>query len=293
MNIADYSLWTALVSPLNPDFTPDLVSLSNLLTEQKQANLGLTLLGSTAESLNLSTTAKKNILESSLEHKLNLPVMVGVPGHDLAASLEWLDYLETLPIHAYLMITPIYARPSDEGQYQWFKTLMDRVSRPVMLYNVPKRCGTSLSLNAVERLRDHKNYWAIKEASGSVEQFAAYVKASGGQPVFCGDDQLFPDFAKAGSCGLISVASNIWPLGVKIFTELCLANTLVDNNLWHEACEQLFKATNPVGIKRLLADEKRITNKLLMPPLSHLDCHNADELMRTSALINEWMRKYI
>lgn len=293
MHARGHALWTALVTPLLPDFSLDIEGFEHLIAEQERARLGLLLLGSTAESLNLSLDVKRQILLLAFKKKLSVPVMVGVQGHDLAATTSWLDYLETLPVDAYLMITPIYARPSDEGQYHWFKTLLDRASRPVMLYNVPKRTGTSLSLNAVERLASHKNFWGIKEASGSVESFREYVRASGGRPVYCGDDALFPAFADAGSSGLISVASNVWPLATTIVVEQCLAHRFVDNAVWHEACEQLFKAVNPTAVKRVLFEHGRIASATMMPPLSALDFASCDALLAADCAITTWTKRFV
>lgn len=290
MDIGKYLVWTALVTPLNPDYSIDFKGIDRLLFEQKQSNLGLLILGSTGESLNLRLDDKKRIIEHILNKTLNLPIMVGVAGHDLFACLDWLSYLESLPIDAYLMITPIYARPGDDGQYQWFKALMDNVSRPVMIYNVPKRTGAELSLNAIEHLHEHRNYWSIKDASGSVDKFKLYLEASHHKPVFCGDDALFADFANAGSAGLISVASNVWPYEVARYAELCLAGTFQDQDLWSNAFRHLFTATNPISVKRLLFEEGRIAHKTLMPPLSERDFISCDELLAISQKIKDWRR---
>lgn len=293
MDIFSYSLWTALITPLKSDLSPDLDSLTRLIREQEESQLGLLVLGSTGESLNLSLAARKRIVEHCLSLSPTVPIIVGIPGHNLEATLSWLDYLETLPIDGYLMITPIYARPGDEGQYHWFKTLMDRAMRPVMLYNVPKRCGTALSRAAVERLAAHCNFWSIKDASGSVEQFSAYRQACAPKPVFCGDDGLFAQFASAGSPGLISVASNVWPRAVKIYVEQCIANTFTDRTLWDEACNELFKATNPVAVKRILFEEKRIASKAVMPPLSEHDFTDVSALIAASHAINTWSKRFV
>ncbi len=283
-----HAVWTALVTPLHCDYSVDFASFDRLIEEQEQADLGLLILGSTGEALNLDLNDKKKIIERAVAKATKSPLMVGVAGHDQRACEAWVDYLETLPIHSYLMVTPIYSKPSDQGQYAWFKHLFDRVSKPVMLYNVPSRAGVSLSLNAVERLSEHKNYWAIKEASGSVEKFKEYVKASRNQPVFCGDDGLFPQFAQAGSVGLVSVASNAWPKETSLYAKLCLDGKFSDHDLWSKACSLLFTTSNPVPVKRLLFDEKRIAEKTMMPPLSELDLSDSRDLVEISKQIKNW-----
>jgi len=290
MNLNQFPLWTAVVTPLTNEGKVDFTTLSHLITEQTNAQNGLLILGSTGEGLNLTLEQKKSILEHVLSLKPSSPIMVGVGGHQLEETLEWLSYLETLPLHAYLMVTPLYAKPGAHGQYEWFKTLMDKVTKPVMLYNVPGRTAVALSLTAVEKLSSHPNFWAIKEASGSVEKFKEYVKAAQGKGVFCGDDALMPDFALHGSCGLVSVASNTWPKETHHYVKECLAKTFDHKELWTEASNSLFIASNPVPVKALMHLKKQIQTPKMVAPLSHLDLQDTSLLVKMDQQIQSWFK---
>jgi len=295
MNLNSYSLWTALVTPLNPDLTVDFKSFGNLLREQEKAGNGLLVLGSTGEALNLSNDQKKEIVAYTAklagEEKFKCPIMVGVSGHQLQDTIEWMNYLERFPFQAYLMVTPIYAKPGAEGQYHWFNTLMNISTRPCMLYNVPGRAGAALSVDAVKRLNNHKNFWAIKEASGSVEKFKEYLSAAG-KNVFCGDDALMPDFALAGSCGLVSVASNVWPEQTHKYVTSCLNKTFDAKELWTNASNSMFIASNPVPAKRALYELGRIAHKTMMPPLSDLDLKDYAPIATANKNVNEWFKSH-
>lgn len=291
MKLDGYKLWTALVTPLTPGLKVDYPALKNLIREQVEAKNGILLLGSTGEALNLSLEDKKEIVDYVVSLKPVSPLMVGVGGHDLAAQKSWISWLEDKNIHAYLMVTPIYSKPNDEGQYRWFKELMDAVSKPVMLYNVPGRAAKDLSLAAVRKLASHKNFWAIKEASGSVKQFKEYLCATGNGKVFCGDDGLMNDFARAGSYGLVSVASNVWPAQTNLYVEQCLENELEAKSLWKEAADSLFCVSNPIPAKALLAHEERINSNAMMPPLCADDMKNLDKVIGFNDKINKWFKE--
>ncbi|MGE3611204.1 MAG: 4-hydroxy-tetrahydrodipicolinate synthase [Bacteriovoracaceae bacterium] len=291
MNPKNYALWTAVVTPLTSAGEVDFESLSTLVQQQVSAGNGLLILGSTGEALNLTLKNKKAILEHVISMKPASPIMVGVGGHQLEETLDWLKYLETLSIHAYLMVTPLYSKPGPKGQYEWFKALMDAVTKPVMLYNVPGRTAVTLSTEAVSRLKDHKNYWAIKEASGSVEKFKEYLNASGGKPTYCGDDALMPDFAAAGSCGLVSVASNAWPAETHLYVKQCLNKTFDAKELWTKASNSLFVVSNPVPVKRLLAERGVIKTAKMIPPLSHTDMENASPVLEAQTAVTRWYKE--
>lgn len=291
MKLNDYSLWTALVTPLTPGLEIDFKSLENILKEQDDAGNGILLLGSTGEALNLDIEAKKSIVTFAQTLNLKSPLMVGVGGHQLKSQLNWTKWLETQKIDAYLMVTPIYSKPGTEGQYQWFKTLMDSVSRPVMLYNVPGRAAKELCLTATKRLATHKNFWAIKEASGSVQKFKQYLDVSLNGNVYCGDDGLMFSFANAGSKGLVSVASNTWPKETNLYVKKCLDQSLSEIELWENASNSLFIASNPVPAKALLASENRISHGTMMPPLAEEDLKDTAKLKLYSEQIKTWFKK--
>jgi 4-hydroxy-tetrahydrodipicolinate synthase len=288
MNLNNYALWTAIVTPLTTEGKVDFESLTKVVNEQVEAKNGLLVLGSTGEALNLNLATKKSIIEHVIHMKPASPIMVGVGGHLQEECLEWVKYLETLKTDAYLFVTPIYAKPGPKGQYEWFKTLMDSVTRPVMLYNVPGRTAIPMSTEAVTRLKDHKNFWAIKEASGSVEKMKEYLAACGNGKVFCGDDALMPDFALAGSCGLVSVASNAWPKETNLYVEQCLKKTFDAKELWTKAANSLFVVSNPVPVKRLMAERGTIRTAKMAAPLSHEDMVSAAPVMEAQEQVSRW-----
>ena len=290
MNVSNYSLWTAVVTPMTTSGEVDFASLTRVVEAQDAAQNGLLILGSTAEALNLNLKTRKSIIEHVISMKPASPIMVGIGGNLLEEQQEWMQYLETLNVHSYLLVTPHYAKPGAHGQYNWFKALMDTSTRPCMLYNVPGRTGIAMSTDAVTRLNTHRNFWAIKEASGSVEKFKEYLNASGGKQVYCGDDALMPDFALAGSAGLVSVASNAWPRETHLYVEQCLKKTFDAKELWTKASNALFVASNPVPVKRLMFEQKVISTPTMAAPLAAEDMASAAPVLEAHEAVTRWFK---
>lgn len=290
MNLNSHSLWTAVVTPMMDNGSVDFESLTRVVNQQVEAQNGLLILGSTAEALNLSLKDRKAIIEHVVNMKPAMPIMVGVGGNLLEEQKEWITYLAGLNVHAYLLVTPHYAKPGHKGQFEWFKALMDHSTRPCMLYNVPGRTGVAMSTEAVSRLNGHRNFWAIKEASGSVEKFKEYLTAAGGKQVFCGDDALMPDFANAGSAGLVSVASNAWPKETHLYVEQCLKKTFDAKELWTKAANSLFVCSNPVPVKRLMFERGTIRSAKMAPPLSHEDMTSAEPVLTAHDAVTKWFK---
>lgn len=290
MNLSSHALWTAVVTPMMENGTVDFESLTRVVNAQVEAQNGLLILGSTAEALNLSLKDRKAIIEHVVNMKPAMPIMVGVGGNLLEEQKEWMTYLAGLNVHAYLLVTPHYAKPGPKGQFEWFKALMDHSTRPCMLYNVPGRTGVAMSVEAVSRLNGHRNFWAIKEASGSVEKMKEYLGAAGGKQVFCGDDALMPDFANAGSAGLVSVASNAWPRETHLYVEQCLKKTFDAKELWTKASNSLFVCSNPVPVKRLMFERGVIRSPKMAAPLTHEDMTSAEPVMTAHDAVTAWFK---
>ena len=285
-DLSKYPLWTALVTPMLENGEVDYPSLKTLLQEQNNAGNGILILGSTGESLNLDEHEKKEILDFVCQQNLNVPLMAGVGGINLKKTQEWVSYLETLNLDCYLLVTPLYAKPGTVGQTHWFKSLMDISSRPVILYNVPSRTGSSLSFDTVKELSNHKNFWGIKEASGSVEEFKKSRAEAPNAKIYSGDDGMLPDFAPHGAFGLISVASNVWPFKTHQVTRWCLEKTPIDIKTWKECCDTLFLASNPIPAKTLLSIKGKIQFPHLRAPLSHLETFDKKKLSWATEQIN-------
>lgn len=278
------TLWTAIITPLTPAGELDLMSFKKLLSRQEAAGNGVLILGSTGEGSNLTLAQREQLVEFTCQQNLSVPVMVGVGGLDLQAQLSWIRFLELWPVAAYLLVTPIYAKPGAAGQAGWFNALMDAASRPCMLYNIPGRAGVPLVDGAIERVQNHPNCWAVKESGGNPARFAQLAIDFPALQWFSGDDDNFADHCAVGAVGLVSVASNVWPQQVADWVAEGLANKAFDSRL-AEAAAPLFSAPNPIPTKALLADKKVIQSPTVLLPLSLEDLESLEPLRAIDAQV--------
>ncbi len=293
-NLNDYPLWTAIVTPMNADSTVDYTSFEKILKEQEAANVAVVILGSTGEALNLNKDECKKILEFGLDLNLKVPVMTGIGGFNQKDTLEYVTYLNTLSkLDAYLVVTPLYAKPGEHGQTEWFKAILDLANKPCMLYNVPGRTGVKMNFNAIKNLKDHKNFWAIKEASGSVEDFKKYGESAPKARLYSGDDGMVPDFYPHRCVGLVSVAANAWPVETRAHVEKTISGKLssAEADLWRKACDTLFIAANPVPVKNLMHAQGKIKTNVLRAPLHHLDLADNSPVLEADKKVKTWFKE--
>lgn len=282
-------LWTALVTPMRQNGAVHYEDLEKIARKQEEAGNGILLLGSTGEGLAFSDVEKKEIVKFVADLKLTVPVMAGVGGFNISAQKEWIKYCNSLPIDAFLLVTPLYAKPDTAGQTEWFTTLLDAAEKPCMLYNIPSRTGVKMPPRVLKNVEQHRNLWAVKEAAGSIKDFLKLREMSPDVPLYSGDDALMAFFAPCGCAGLVSVASNAWPKATKLYVEKCLGkdtDTLFP--VWTHAVEYLFMAPNPVPVKVLMAYTGVIDSPAVRLPLTVTDFDLTDEPKRTDDAIMNW-----
>lgn len=288
-DLSDYPLWTALVTPFDANNQVDYDVLTRLVADQQAAGNGILLLGSTGEGLALTLSEQQQIVKFVCALNPQVPLMVAVGGINLAAQLEWLAFCNDLPIHAYLLGSPLYAKPGVVGQTQWFDALLSNTTLPCMVYNVPGRSAVAIAPEVLTNLSHHKNLWALKEASGDISKFEAFRKAAPSVKVFSGDDGLMPYFAQAGASGLVSVAANAWPTQTAEFVRRSLAGTFPNLfTTWTDAVNSLFAVANPIPVKVLMHQQGKLATPHLRPPLTHLELDNTAALCAANDTILAW-----
>lgn len=286
----DQILWTASITPFDErGIKPDLASLEACLRRQEEAGNGVILFGSTGEGLSLSFDERKELLTFALSLNLRIPIMVGVPSHNLKDALQWLAFSREL-VAGFLMTTPIYTKPGVAGQTCWFETLLDHANNKVMIYNIPSRAGIKLHVETVKNLQHHEHFWAIKDSGGTLESAVEYKMAAPHITLFAGDDYMMPAMAMKGAAGLISVASNAWPEATRRYVTHCLLGKKIDHNLWWHAGLSLFGASNPIPIKALMKDAGLIANDAVRLPLSQRDHKKRSVLLDIHETMLIWGR---
>jgi len=226
--------------------------------------------GTTGESPTLSFDEHKRVIERVVKGVGgSVPVIAGAGSNSTAEAIELTSFSKKVGADATLQVCPYYNKPSQEGFYQHFKAICEEVDLPMILYNIPGRCGAGLTPETIARLSELDNVVGIKEATGSLDQ-ASEIAMRCDLTILSGDDSLTLPIASVGGKGVISVVANIVPADVKAMTDLILEGDLVKARQWHRKLFTLSKnmltlATNPIPIKAAMAMLDMASEELRLP----------------------------
>lgn len=246
----------ALVTPMDADGAVNYDDLRGLIDFHVHAGTeSLIIAGTTGESATLSHEEHLELLARSCELAGDrIPIIAGTGSNSTAQTLSLSKAADRLPIRAFLVVTPYYNKPTQEGMYRHFCTIADAVHKPLILYNVPSRTGVDLKPETVIRLAAHGNIPSIKEATGELDRVSRLRAGCG--PTFSllsGDDATSCEFMLVGGNGVISVTANVAPAAMcKLCDAACAGDRAeaerIDATL-QPLHRKLFLESNPIPVK--------------------------------------------
>ena len=174
---------------------------------------GLIPAGTTGESPTLSHEEHQKVIELCIqESKGKNPVIAGTGSNSTDEAISLTTHAEKVGANAALIVTPYYNKPSQEGLYQHYKAINNKVGIPILIYNIPGRSVIDMSVDTMSRLFELKNIVGVKDATGDLDRVDQQKKKMGKDFIqLTGNDDNALEFNKRGGIGSISVTANIAP----------------------------------------------------------------------------------
>ena len=279
--------FTALVTPFR-DGAIDVSAFEKLIETQVAAGItGIVAIGTTGESPTLSHKEREQLIRLAVAaaNKRCL-VLAGTGSNATQHAVDDTKTAEKHGVDGALLVAPYYNKPSQEGLFRHFKAIADATSLPIMLYNIPGRCGVDIAPETVARLANEcRNIVSIKEASGSVERVGELRRRLPESfTILSGDDSLTLPFMAVGAVGVVSVASNLFPSQVCALVRACESGDLKSAEKLHRKLSPLFKdlfiEPNPVPVKTALGCRGLMSGEVRLP-LCEMSEANQSRLRKT------------
>ncbi len=275
----------ALVTPFN-NGEVDYETLRELVAYHIDSGTdGIVPVGTTGESPTLNHEEHKQVISAVVEEaKGRIPVIAGAGSNSTAEAIELTRFAKSAGADGSLQVLPYYNKPTQEGLYQHFAAIAREVDLPMVLYNIPGRCGINMLPSTMARLAKIECIVAVKEASGKMDQVSE-IAIETGLTILSGDDSMTLPMASVGGKGVISVAANIVPTDVKALTDAILEGDFASARKWHQKLFKLSRdmlglATNPIPVKAAMAILKKCSDEIRLP-LVKLETAKKEQLEET------------
>jgi len=271
----------AIATPMHSGGALDLPALAKLIDfHVANGTSGIVIVGTTGESPTVGFDEHCLLIKTALEYAGGrIPVIAGTGANSTVEAVELAAYAAQCGAHSHLSVVPYYNRPTQEGLYRHFRTIAEKVSLPMIVYNVPSRTVADLATETALRLADVSGIVGIKDATGDLSRGSELLNSLALNrrrdfAVYGGDDLTALPLMLMGGHGVISVTANVAP---KLMGEMCaaalagdVATARASNNRLLGLHRKLFVEANPIPVKWALAEMGLIHNELRLPltPLS-------------------------
>ena len=250
---------TVIPTFFNDDTSIDYESIKSHITNQMDRGIEtIAILGTTSEAPTLSLEERIQVAEFVFNNfNKYLTIIIGLGGNNTKEMIHELKLIESFA-NLIMISQPSYNKPSQEGIYQHFKTLIESTDRQIIIYNVPSRCGVNINPTTVQKIKNISNrVVAIKEASGDLSQMMQIKEHCPDLQLYSGDDGIILPVLSIGGVGVISVISNLLPeVVLSVVNEFFNGNMVTAQSNFYSLrpfVKFCFIETNPVPIKYMLS----------------------------------------
>lgn len=279
-------LWTALITPFDKQKAIDFEALDALVEAQLAAGVdGFVVCGTTGETPTLEPQERVALIKRVLAHvQGRCKVYAGVGTNCTLTTIRNIMQLEPFSLDGYLLVTPYYNRPSQEGLFHHFQAAAAVTKKTIMLYHVPKRTGSAITLPLLKRLiHACPNIRSLKYADADYDDILAIRAFDPHFRLYSGDDDSCFAAMRDGMDGVVSVLSHLQPLAMRCVMEK--PDEGLEAQL-RQLAHYCFIDASPAPLKYLLAQQGVCQNELRLP-LCPVDTDTAALLKREAVSLND------
>src|SRR5438477_5811566 len=134
---------TALVTPFKNNAFDRATFEKQIEFQAKNGTQGIIPVGTTGESPTLSHEEHHEVIEVAVKAAkgTGMKVIAGTGSNATDEALDLTRFAKKAGADAVLMVSPYYNKPTQEGLFRHFQTVASQVDIPMVLYNIPCRCG--------------------------------------------------------------------------------------------------------------------------------------------------------
>ena len=203
----------ALITPFKNDKLDEDAYIKLIHFQINNGTNGLVPAGTTGESPTLSHDEHQKVIELCIKESNGKKIVIaGTGSNSTKEAISLTTHAEKAGANAALVVTPYYNKPTQEGLYQHYKAINDKIGIPILIYNIPGRSVIDMSVDTMARLFELKNIVGVKDATGDLDRVDQQKNKMGNDFIqLTGNDDNALEFNKRGGVGAISVTANIAP----------------------------------------------------------------------------------
>lgn len=231
MKVAWEGVYPAVTTKFKPDESLDLEGFAANLTAQIEAGIdGIIIGGSLGEASTLDFDEKLQLLKTGLSTSDGrVPVLLNIAEKRTREAIRQVEEAEAAGADGFMLLPPLNYGAGDEEVVQYFKSVANATSLPIVIYNNPVDYKIGVSVDMFRELLNCPNIQAVKESTRDITNVTRLKNAFGDRlKILCGVDTLALECMVAGADGWIAGLVNAFPRETVVIYKLVKAGRIAE-----------------------------------------------------------------
>ena len=283
-----------MVTPVTQDGRLDVKAVERIIEFFADNKVAPLLMGTTGEGNSVSQQDGQLMVETAVKAANGrILVYAGLTGNCFAEQVRQAEVYTALGADVIVATLPTYYALTDEQMYEYYRTLADCITGPLMLYNILATTHMSIPVDVVRRLADHPNIVGLKDSERDLERMAQCIEIARGRDdfaYFCGWAAQSAHSLELGGNGIVPSTGNYVP---EMFRQLFDAAVRGDmqeaNRLQDETNEiaKIYQKDRTLGQSltalKVMMQTKGLCEPWMLMPLTRLSSDEESKIIRMIA----------
>jgi N-acetylneuraminate lyase len=194
-------IFPALVTPFTEGGKINAEAIERLVTVNLEKGVsGFYIGGSTAESFLLSPEERKFVLETVIKNvQGKAKVIANIGLFSTEQGIDLAKHADGLGVNAISSVPPFYFKYTIDEYCNYYKDILDAVSVPMIIYNVPAMSGIQFSERDFGRFFENERIIGVKYTSYDLYLLQRLIARYPEKLIFIGHDEIFLSALAAGT----------------------------------------------------------------------------------------------
>ena len=282
-----------MVTPVTQDGQLDMEAVKRIINFFADNKVSPLLMGTTGEGNSVSQADGQLFVETAVQARdawaaenvqrsaSNVQrIYAGLTGNCFAEQVRQAEIYTALGADVIVATLPTYYALTPEQMYEYYKTLADCITGPLMLYNILATTHMSIPVDVIHRLADHPNIVGLKDSERDLERMAQCIEIAKGRDdfaYFCGWAAQSAHALELGGNGIVPSTGNYVPeMFSQLFDAAVAGDMATANRLQDETNEiaKIYQKDRTLGQSltalKVMMQTKGLCEPWMLMPLTRL-----------------------
>lgn len=234
-----------MVTPVTQNGRLDVEAVKRIIDFFAKNEVSPLLMGTTGEGNSVSQTDGRLFVETAVKAAdKRITIYAGLTGNCFSEQIEQAEAYTVLGADVIVATLPTYYALTEAQMYNYYKTLADKITGPLMLYNILATTHMSIPVSVISRLAEHPNIVGLKDSERDLERMAQCIEVTKTHPdfaYFCGWAAQSAHSLELGGNGIVPSTGNYVPEMFQQLYEAAVNGEMAKANRLQEETNEIAK----------------------------------------------------